>query len=470
MNNNIRVKKSRFATFLDSIKNFFKHQKEILLKSNIKTRSSYLIMGLGNILQKQIIKGLIFLSTQISFILIMIFFSAEYLTKFHNLGDVAQITKPNPSGGIPITEIVDYSPEILLFGVFSIVIIFIFTLIYISNIKSAYKCQKLIENGETPVKFSKEIKQFVNEKYHITLLSLPTLGVVLFTIIPLLFMILIAFTNYNRDHMPPGNLFTWVGFKNFANILVGTNNARTFWLVFLWTIIWAFFATFTNYIFGILLALLINKKGIRGKKVWRTIFIMTIAVPQFVSLLVMNQLLSDTGLINQMLQRYNIISEPIKFLSKNLNAKITVIVVNMWVGIPYTMLITSGLLMNIPTELYESAEIDGASPFKRLLHITTPYILFATAPYLITQFIGNINNFNVIFLLTGGGPRTDLNLANSQAGGTDLLVTWLYKLSIDHQNYDVASAIGVVIFIICAVISLIVYQFTSAVKHEGEMQ
>ena len=240
---------------------------------------------------------------------------------------------------------------------------------------------------------------------------------------------------------------------------------RTFVGIFEWTLIWAFFATFSNYILGMILAMMINKKGIRFKKFWRTVFITTIAVPQFVSLLLMSRLLADQGAMNVLLGYLGI--GPVPFLTNALYARITVILVNIWVGIPYTMLITSGVLMNIPADLYESAQIDGAGVVKTFTKITLPYMLFVTTPYLITQFIGNINNFNVIYLLSAGGP---LSLDYYQAGKTDLLVTWLYKLTVNNQDYNIASAIGIIIFVISATLSLIVYNMSSSVKKEDSFQ
>ena len=150
--------------------------------------------------------------------------------------------------------------------------------------------------------------------------------------------------------------------------------------------------------------------------------------------------------------------------------RICIVIVNMWIGVPYSMLMCSGILMNIPNDLYESARIDGASPARRFFKITLPYMLFVTGPYLITQFIGNINNFNVIYLLSGGGPG-DIMLYTDGAKGTDLLITWLYKLSLGtDRNYKLASVIGILVFVISAVFSLIVYNKSSAVKGEDNFQ
>ena len=301
-------------------------------------------------------------------------------------------------------------------------------------------------------------------------------------------MILVAFTNYSSIYNNPKELFDWVGMYNFEQLLgisegASSNQfAATFGKILIWTLIWAFFATFTNYFLGMIVAMIINKKDIKFKKLWRTCLITTIAVPSFISLMFLSKSLgTENGTVNEILKLLHIIEngEEIKFLEDQLVAKITIIVVNMWIGIPYTMLMCSGLLMNIPADLYESAKIDGASPFKMYIKITLPYMLFVTGPYLISNFVGNINNFNVIYLLSGGGPTiTKVNgvIADPNqiygAGHTDLLITWLYKMCMTstEKNYALASVIGICIFIVLSSISLVVYSRSSAVKNEEDFQ
>lgn len=322
------------------------------------------------------------------------------------------------------------------------------------------------------VSFKAELNGMFNDHFAATVLALPTISAVVICILPLAFTILVAITNYGPGHMPPNQLFSWVGFNNFISLFSGNaiagggNLAETFGQLLLWTIIWAFFATFLNYVFGIILALLINLKGIKFKKMWRTIFVITIAIPQFVSLLAIARLLGDNGAINHALEAAGLSKIP--FLSDPTAAKITVIVVNLWVGVPYTMLSSTGILMNIPGDLYESAKIDGAGTVRAFFKITMPYMLFVTGPSLITTFIGNINNFNVIYFLTGGGPF-DGSLAQN-AGKTDLLITWLYRLTTGDSEFAIASTIGIVIFAFCAFFSLVMYSRIGATKNEEEFQ
>jgi len=335
-------------------------------------------------------------------------------------------------------------------------------------------------HGE-PIRFKKQIKQYSDEKFSVSVLTLPVLGALLTVIVPLIFSIAVAFTAWDSDHTAYNFGWSMSGFSSVFNLTGGTSFSAAFLTLLYWTIIWAFFATFTNYIFGIILALLINKKGIRAKKMWRTFFVITIAIPQFITLLLINLLLSDGGAVNKWFDSMGwghfpflgSVNNPMVDVSVGdyIIPKMMVIVINMWVGIPYTMLSTSGILMNIPEDLYESARIDGASPWTQFWKITMPYILFVTGPSLLTAFIGNINNFNVIYFLTGGGPTVQDAIGPAGAGHTDLLITWLFKLTTaDSPQYNIASVIGVAVFAICAFFSLIMYKRMGSVQNEEEFQ
>ena len=201
---------------------------------------------------------------------------------------------------------------------------------------------------------------------------------------------------------------------------------------------------------------------------------MTIAIPQFISLLYVSKMFAKNGLINLFLLDHGLIKlgQELPFWTDPTWARVTVILINIWIGIPYLMLIATGILMNIPADLYESAKIDGANPWQQYVKITLPYMLFITGPYLLTSFIGNMNNFNVIFLLTGGGPT---NAAASTAAGnvgfTDLLITWLFKITTGEQAlYYMASVVGIMVFVVVGVISLIVYNVMPSIKNEEDFQ
>lgn len=440
------------------------------------TRVSCLLMGFGQIARGQIVKGLFYMAVQAGFFLYMIFAGGRFVGKLFsgNLG--TKLSGEQWNENLQIFEKIkgDNSFLILLYGVASLLIALLFFWIWWIHVKGNYENDIRLKKGEKLASTMEDLSALFNRRFYIPLLLLPFIGLLIFTVMPLVFMVLIAFTNYDYAHMPPGKLFDWVGFTNFKAMFSLSGGTSGFALVFLrvllWTFVWAFFATFTNYFFGLIIALLIHKKGIRLKALWRTLFVIAIAIPQFVTLLLMQKILDGDGILNKLL------GTNILWLTDQRNfallPRLVIIVVNIWIGVPYTLLMCSGILLNIPSDYYEAARIDGANVVRIFFAITLPYMLHITTPYLITQFVGNINNFNVIWLLTGGGPVDNVYYGGgSQAQSTDLLVTWLYRLTTDQNpKYNIASVIGIVIFVICAVLSLITFNRTSAAKNEGAFQ
>lgn len=435
-------------------------------KGDIITKLSMLIMGAGNIAHQQIIKGLIFLGIEIAYIFFMIKTGWNCISMLPSLGELEQQEIWNEKKGIFEYVAGDNSVLILLYGVLVLGLTLVFVLIWRAAVKSAYKAECLSKEGRHVNTFKDDIKDLFNTNLHKLLMTPPMIGIVAFTILPLVFMISMAFTSYSKigDHLV---LFDWVGLDNFKEVLsFSSTTGKTFWSVLGWTIIWAIFATGLNYVFGMILAIVINRKDTRFKGFWRFCFVLSIAVPQFVSLLIMRTMLQPAGAVNVLLQNLGLIDSPLPFFTDATWARVTVIVINLWVGIPYTLLQVTGILQNIPAELYESAKVDGANAFVTFFKITLPYMLFVTTPYLITSFTGNINNFNIIFLLSGGAPTP----VERTAGKTDLLVTWLYKLTIDKQYFNVGAVIGILTFIFLAIVALVTYHNTGSYKNEEEFQ
>jgi arabinogalactan oligomer/maltooligosaccharide transport system permease protein len=440
------------------------------MHGNIITKLSAIIFGLGNILHKQIIRGLLYLALEAAYFLYMFSIGIEALQNFLTLGTKTQEEVFNEAKGIYEYVVGDNSMLCLLYGVVTMFVTAVFIGVLTSSVKSAYDSELRKSLGKPMPGIIDDVKSLSNNKLQATLLFVPIIGVISFTIIPLVFNIFIAFTNYDRDHQPPGNLFDWVGLDNFVKMFkTGGVLANTFWPVFQWTIIWAIFATFSCYILGMLLAIVINREGTRFKSFWRFLFVLSIAVPQFVSLLTMRTIFNTNGPVNAMLRTLGAIgaTESIPFLTDGTLAKITIICINIWIGVPFTMLSTTGILNNIPKDLYEAAKVDGANAIVTFFKITLPYMLFITTPTLITAFVGNINNFNVIYLLTGGGPES---IDFYYAGDTDLLVTWLYKLTITNKDYNLGSVIGIIVFVILATLSLLTYRRTASYKDEEAFQ
>ena len=441
-------------------------------KGSWKTRVSFFIMGFGNLAAGQVLRGLLFLLLQLAFVFYMIFAGAGWLAQFGTLGTVA--TKEVYDEVLEVWTVVhiDNSFKILLYGLITIFCIVALVYTWRLNVKQCRIIDEIHASGKKLKSNKDDIKSLVDDQFHKTLLSLPIFGIVMFTILPIIFMILVAFTNYDYLNDGYNNLFTWVGLNNFNSMLsFGSGLSVAFGEILAWTLIWAFFATFSNYFLGMFVAMMINKKGIKIKKFWRTILVMTIAIPQFISLLYVSNLFAENGIVNAYLIKWGIVDHAIPFWGDGTLAKVMVILVNIWVGIPYLMLITTGILMNIPEDLYESSKIDGANAFQQFCKITLPYMLFVTGPYLLTSFVGNINNFNVIYLLTQGGPS---HFEWGQQGGyiagdTTILITWLFGITTGSEaDYKLASVIGILIFVVVSVLSLIVFSIMPSTKREDD--
>ncbi len=471
--------------FFKAIGRFFSEFGTAVAKGDIFVKLSLLWWGAGYVRRKQYVKAIIMTVLEAAVVLFTIFFAMKYVPKFGTLGTVKAEKIFNPQTMKSEFNDYDHSFMILLFSLFSFVVWFVAVIVWIKNTANVYKLQLMEEKGEHINTFKEDIRMYVGEKFHITLLTLPVLGVVVFTLIPILLLIFVAFTNYDQQHTPPTELFTWVGFKNFITLFGGGGLTSTFGYSFVrvlaWTLVWALFATFTTYIGGILLSLMLNSAKTRAPKFWRTLFVVTIAVPQFVSLLLVRNFFADNGIVNTIcanigltgfLRDVGLVSTAyIPFLSAPGWAHVMIIIINIWIGVPYQMLIATGVLMNIPSDQLESAKVDGAKPFQIFVKITMPYMLFITGPALVTDFVKNINNFNVIYLLTQDVyVTTNQALANSQAKEVDLLVTWLFRLTQDYYNYKMASVIGIVVFIICAVFTLVAFNFMIQGDKEGTYQ
>lgn len=437
-----------------------------ITEGGLETKLSMLVMGLGNFVHGQKIKGLLYLSIEVAYIVFMIVNGIGFLGMLGSLGSTPQKEVWDEATQVYLYVKGDQSVLILLYGVATVLLSILMFLVWRGTLRSAYKAECLAREEKHINTFVEDLKSLLHENLHRLFMTPPMVFICGFTILPLIFMICMAFTNYSKigNHLM---LFDWVGLENFkalfdANSILGS----TFWSVLVWTLVWAFFATFTNYIFGMILAIVINRKDTKFKGFWRFCFVLSCAVPMFVSLLIMRTMLQPEGAINVLLRNLGWIAQDVSlpFFTDPTWARVTVIVVNIWVGVPYTLLQLTGVLQNIPADIYEAAKVDGANAIQIFFKITLPYMLYVTTPYLIVTFTGNVNNFNIIYLLSGGDPVVDLS---STAGSTDLLVTWLYKLTVDKQYYNVGAVIGILTFIILAVGALFTYRRSKSYKEEG---
>ena len=426
--------------------------------------ASCLVMGLGNLVAGQGFKALLFLLIEVAFVAYMVIPQGgiHWLGMLPSLGD-----KETQKVWNDVDMVYDYiqgdnSQQILLYAVATLVAIVAFIVVWRASVRSGFAALSLKKAGKKVPTFIDDCKELLDTNIHKLLMFPPFMMLMIFTIVPLVYMMLMAFTNYSKvgDHL---TLFDWVGLDNFISLFDSTSAlGRQFVPVLTWTLIWAFFATFLNFFAGTVMAMIINRPSTRLKGFWRTVFSLTIAVPQFVSLLIIRTMFKPEGAVNSFLMDMGWIETALPFFTDAMWARVTIIVINMWVGIPYTVMSVTGILQNIPAEQYEAARIDGANAFQQFMNVTLPYMIFVMTPTLISSFTGNINNFNIIYLLSGGGPT----YVGDSAGQTDLLVTWLYKLTIDNQQYNLAAVIGILTFIVLATVSLITYRSSGSYKNE----
>lgn len=426
---------------------------------------SVLVMGLGQLYNRQFMKGLLLLLVEAAGMTYLIRQLPNAIWGLVTLGDVPThlIKVGKRYKNVPG----DHSVNLLIGGLIVLILLALFLIIYVMNVRDAHRNGKHRDEGGQPAGFRQTLSYIGDKNFPQLMLTLPAISVLFLTVMPIVMAILLAFTNYSApEHIPPAKLVDWVGFQTFIDLLQLKTWSHTFYGVFVWTVVWAVIATVTTYFGGLFVALLIDQKGIWFKGLWRSIFIIPYAIPQLISLLVMRNLFNGQfGPINQYLGYFGLGKLP--WLTDPMWAKATVLIVNMWVGIPVSMVLILGVLTAIPKDLYEAAEVDGATAFQKLRVITLPFVFFATTPILITQFAGNINNFNVIFLLTNGDPvKGDYQYA----GSTDLLVTWLYKLTLNNNKFNFASAIGIIIFVIVASLSIWSYRRSKSFKEEDMIQ
>ena len=448
--NNVTKKKKNKETKTKKITEFWK-------KSSNPVKASLVLMGIGHLKYKCFYKAIIYFMVEALMITYMISRGIDDVIGFFTLGVVKADAWARIEG--------DDSIIMLLMGIFSFIVITLFVVIYIQCIKDAYRLQLDYENGKKCKTFKKFIADFFDTRFHVTALSLPVIGVCIFSVLPIVFMILIAFTNYGGTIVPP-ELIDWVGVKNFQKLLVLSKFGPTFAKILKWNLLWAVLSTTLNYFAGLGLALLLNKKCVKGKAFWRAFPVLAYAIPGFITLLAFKFLFSYGGPINQIIVAQG--GKAIGFLDLDakISSRIIGLFVNCWISVPSIMLLATGHLSNMDKTLFEAAKIDGAGRFARFWKLTMPFMLFSTMPVLLGQFIGNFNNFGIFYFLRGGLYNKGYFLASD----TDLLINWLYNLSIDNNYYCIGAAISLVIFIITSAISLFIYVKSPSYREEDTFQ
>lgn len=267
---------------------------------------SALFWGLGQIFNRQYLKGILLMLLEAVGLFYLINYLPRAIWGIYTLG--TQTSQMVKVGRVYKPVHGDHSIHLLITGLITLLVLFIFIWIYVLVVKDAKAVGKLREEGKKPNNFMESLAYVKETKFAYLFLALPATAVLFFTIMPIIFMILLAFTNYSApDHVPPKNLVSWVGFQNFVDLLQLGTWSGTFYGVLTWTIIWAILATVTCYFGGILVALLIQQPGVKMKTMWRTIFIIPYAIPQMLSFLIMKNMFNgEFGPINQYLSYFGL--------------------------------------------------------------------------------------------------------------------------------------------------------------------
>ena len=419
---------------------------------------SAVIWGSGQLWNRQYIKAAFFFLAQVGLI-VSLPSMIHGLWGLITLGETEMIIE-----GSKVTP-GDNSIILMILGIAWAIIAVVFVLIYIGCVSDAVRDRGRIEQGQH-LQGTKE--WFRDRSFPYAMLIPAVILILLFVVVPILFGFLIAFTNYSAPHyLPPRSLVDWVGFSNFADMFRLPMWNDTFWGVLGWTLLWSVISTLSCYFGGLGMACLVNSRRVKFRKFWRTIYILPWAIPGLISLLIFRNMFNGQfGPINTFLRSAGIISQNIPWLSDATLAKLVIFVVNFWLGFPYFMTMMSGVMTSISPELLEAARIDGASPRQEFRRITLPLVLYSTAPLLIMSFATNFNNFNVIYFLTDGNP---INPSYKFAGSTDILITWIYKLTKDNRQFQMAAVMSILVFVVIATISTWNFLRTKSFKEEDMM-
>ena len=403
--------------------------------------------GLGQWYNRQWVKGAVF------FVLLVCFFSVFHDFLRNGFWGLFTLGTELPR---------DNSVFLLAKGIISALVACFGLGVYLLSIRDAYVCGQRRDRGEQLQGLRKQYQLLLSEGFPYLMITPGFILLVFVVVFPILFGFSIAFTNYDLYHTPPAKLVDWVGLKNFFNIFRLDLWRTTFFDVLQWTVIWTLIATTLQCSVGVLLAILVNQKDLRFKPLIRTILILPWAVPGFVTILVFAGMFNETfGVINNgILAAFGI--EPKHWMTDPFWTKTALILMQTWLGFPFVFAMTTGVLQAIPDDLYEAATIDGANAWHKLTTITLPLVLYSIAPIIITQYTFNFNNFNIIYLFNNGGPA----VAGSNAGGTDILVSWIYKLTMSSSQYAIAASITILLSIFVVGIALWQFRATNSFKQD----
>ncbi|MBS2770534.1 carbohydrate ABC transporter permease [Anoxybacteroides rupiense] len=409
-----------------------------------------IIPGLGQLYNRQYTKGIFFLVLTVSFFIV-----------FHDLLNIGLW------GLVTLGEIVprDHSIFLLVEGILAAIVLIFGLGFYAFNLQDAYKNGQKRDLGLKINSLREQYQTLVDSGFPYLMISPGFILLIFVVVFPIIFVVLLAFTNYDLYHTPPAKLVDWVGLQNFVDLVKLDLWRKTFINVLAWTIIWTFGATTLQIALGIFLAILVNQKDLKGKAIIRTIFILPWAVPAFVTILIFAGMFNESfGAVNQTILA-SLGLPAIDWMTNPFWTKVALIFIQTWLGFPFIFAMTTGVLQSIPSELYEAATVDGATAWQKFTKITLPLVLYTVAPILITQYTFNFNNFNIIYLFNGGGPA----VSGQNAGATDILISWIYSLTMTSAQYSKAAAVTLLLSLVVVSVALWQFRRTRSFKEEDMM-
>lgn len=427
---------------------------EVEKVDKFKPLTSLILPGLGQYFNKQYFKSMLFFIGT----LFIYFIAIPYALGYGNYrGDGLKGIITLAQGGKRLDKSIIFMVE----GLVAVILMLFSIAIVAVSYKDARDVQLSMYRGIRPrTKF--ETIESVKEDgfpYIVTIITYILLSFVV--ILPVLTTILLSFAGMDPNNQ---SKFKWIGLKNYQLLITGTGIAGgPFWRIFLWTMIWTIAATTVAITVGFGLALIANNERIKGKTLYRTIYLLPWAVPAFITIMFFSIMSSSNGVLTKTLEMLFGGDWAIK--QSTTLTRVALILLQTWLGSSYVFLLSTGVLQGIPADLYEAADIDGATVWQKLSKITIPLVLFQTAPLLIGQYTFNFNNFSIIYLFNGGGPFDPSKYGN-MAGSTDLLISYIYKLTIQKQYQSVGAAITVFISLGLILFAYIGFKNSQAFKEE----
>lgn len=419
-------------------------------ESPLRPWLSLLIPGAGQLANGQPVKALLFFLGTLFTWLIAVPYALGY-GNYQGKGIAGLLTLAQ--GGKKVHRSMIFMIE----GIVAILLILIAVGIYYFAVHDARKVFKEKGRGIRPLNWF-ETKKQISENGFPYLVSSPAFFVILFIVlVPVITTILLSFTNMGPKHQ---SKFFWDGLSNYRSLALGQGVAgKAFWLILGWTLIWTLGATTLAIVIGFVLSLLVNQERVIGKRVWRTIYLLPWAVPAFITIMFFSIMLAPQGPLTDIISK--IVGYTVNVKNDGTLTRIALICLQGWLGSSYVFLLSTGILQSIPKDLYEAAEIDGATGFQQTRHITIPLLLFQIAPLLITQYTFNFNNYSIIAIFNDGGPFAPSKYGNL-AGASDILISYIFKLTISNKYQALGAAISVLISIFLMFISFLGFRKTKA--------